>query len=233
MVDAKAEAQFRQMQRALQAQLVPRTVTAAATVALSDYLIACDATSAPFTLSLPAVKDAKGMSFLVVKTDSSANAVTIDGSGSETINGATTLVLSRQWNGVELYCNGVSWFTVIPSALLAASLGLTGDLAVAGITTTGGAANTGAAVGDIVLANQKALRTEIGGSARNLVSVDANNVVQLGESGNYVVALPRFTGVAASANYKGVIFADTGTAGQLVFYDGVTGARYKLTGTAF
>lgn len=110
-VDSRDQAQFQQMQRAFRGQQVPRSVTAAATVALSDYLVACDATSAGFTLTLPAVKDAKGMSFLVVKTDSSANAVTIDGSGSETINGATTFVLAAQWSGATLYCDGSAWHT--------------------------------------------------------------------------------------------------------------------------
>lgn len=107
------------------------------------------------------------------------------------------------------------------------------NAAIGGIITTGGAATTGASAGDIVLLDGRALRAAIGGSARNLIGVDANSIIQLGDSGNYAVALPRFTGVAAGVNNKGIIFVDTGTAGQLVFFDGVTGARYKLTGTAF
>ncbi|MGJ0510257.1 MAG: hypothetical protein ACR652_24695 [Methylocystis sp.] len=113
LTDPKAEAQFKQMQRALQGQLVPRTVTAAATLQLTDYLVACDATSAGFTLSLPPVIQAKGMTFLVVKVDSSANAVTLDGNGSETINGATTQALSAQWAQAQLYCDGSQWIAFL------------------------------------------------------------------------------------------------------------------------
>lgn len=113
-MDSRIQAQFQQMQRGFQAQQVPRTVTAADTLRLTDYLVACDATSAGFTLTLPAVKDAKGMSFLVVKTDSSANAVTLDGNGSETINGATTQTIGIQYGSIGLYCDGSAWYSIVP-----------------------------------------------------------------------------------------------------------------------
>lgn len=112
MMDARAQAQFQQMLRAFLGQQVPRTVTAAATVRLSDYLVACDATAAAFTVTLPLVVDAKGMTFLVFKTDASANAVTVDGAGAETINGAATISLATQWTKALLYCDGTQWLRI-------------------------------------------------------------------------------------------------------------------------
>jgi hypothetical protein len=67
-----------------------------------------------------------------------------------------------------------------------------------------------------------------------MVGLDANGIIQLGDTaGSTLCALPRFTGLAASTNFKGIVYLDTATAGQLVFFDAVTGARYKLAGTAF
>lgn len=109
-----------------------------------------------------------------------------------------------------------------------------GLVTAAGIIAVVTGVTTGAANGDVIIPNAAAFRAANAGgsSASALMSLDANNVVQLGGPA-IVVAVPRLTALAASANYKGVIYADTGTAGQLVFFDGVTGARYKLTGVAF
>lgn len=112
-VDSKEQAQFKQMQRALIAQLIPRSVTAAATLQLTDYLVACDATAAAFTLTLPVVISAKGMTFVVFKTDASANAVTIDGAGAETINGAATVALAARWDKALIYCDGTQWYRIV------------------------------------------------------------------------------------------------------------------------
>lgn len=111
-VDSRDQAQFRQMQRALQGQLVPRFVSDTATVQLSDYCVEGDATSAAFTITLPTVLDAKGMRFLLFKVDASANAITVEGAGSETINGAANVSLASQWSKAELYCDGAQWLRI-------------------------------------------------------------------------------------------------------------------------
>jgi hypothetical protein len=165
-VDSREQAQFRQMQRALQGQLVPRTVTAAATLQLSDYLVACDATSAAFTLTLPAVKDAKGMTFLVVKTDSSANAVTIDGNASETINGATTQALSAQWAEATLYCDGTQWIAFLVGSA-AAQMYTPGTFTS---TIRFGGASTG-----IVYGNQQGNYTRLGNRCHFTIYVSMTN----------------------------------------------------------
>lgn len=100
--------------RALAGKTVTKTATYTATV--QDDLILVDATSGAVTINLPtAVQSGTNknpLRFIVKKTDSSANAVTIDGSGSQTIDGALTLVLAAQWDVVVLGSDGANWFVL-------------------------------------------------------------------------------------------------------------------------
>lgn len=61
----------------------------------------CDATSGNITVNLPAATG-KGRLVTIKKIDSSTNTVTIDGSGTETIDGATTYVLSTQYQSIQI-----------------------------------------------------------------------------------------------------------------------------------
>jgi lysophospholipase L1-like esterase len=89
-------------------------VVANATLILDDHIVPVDATAGPVTITLPlAGKEAYGfgtysdsykrrvssigLKFLVIKTDSSANAVTIQRAGTDTIEGANTVVLTTQY----------------------------------------------------------------------------------------------------------------------------------------
>jgi len=67
----------------------PYTVT-------TETLVLADASSGAITVNLPAANN--GVVVTVKKTDSSVNAVTLDGNGSETIDGAATQVLSSQYD---------------------------------------------------------------------------------------------------------------------------------------
>lgn len=92
----------------------PAAKTGAYTVQLADEgkLIPCDASSAAFTVTLPAASSAgAGFRIGVKKTDSDATkAVTVDGNSSETIDGATTLALNQQYETVWLQCDGSNWY---------------------------------------------------------------------------------------------------------------------------
>ncbi|MGI9411541.1 MAG: hypothetical protein ACR2OV_15790 [Hyphomicrobiaceae bacterium] len=50
--------------------------------------------------------------FTVVVLNAGTGVVTIDGDGSETINGATTVALSKQYDAVTLRCDGSNWVIV-------------------------------------------------------------------------------------------------------------------------
>jgi len=88
------------------------TVTAVA-IDENMAIIEVDATAGNTTLPLAAVATAgAGYRVLVMKTDSSANTVTIDPNSSETINGALTNVLNAQYAFVELFCTGSAWLVL-------------------------------------------------------------------------------------------------------------------------
>lgn len=110
MMDERTDAQVLQLRRELQARQSPRTLAATGTALVTDYFLGCDATSAGFTVTLPTVRDARGLLLLVVKIDSSAHAVTIAGAGSDKINGAATQSVSTRWGGFQLYCDGTTWY---------------------------------------------------------------------------------------------------------------------------
>jgi len=75
-------------------------------------VILVDATSGNLTITLPPAKIMEGAAYTVKKIDVSANTVTIDGDGSETIDGATTKVLSTQWDVETVTSNGTAWYLI-------------------------------------------------------------------------------------------------------------------------
>lgn len=94
-------------------RVVPfRQVTAATTALPSDYLILVDATTGAVTVNLPSAASSRGAALVVKKIDASANAVTIDASGSETIDGATTQALAAQYDSLTLICDASQWWIV-------------------------------------------------------------------------------------------------------------------------
>jgi len=79
------------------------------TVGDDKKLFLCDATGGAITASLPAAATCSGMTIAVKKTDASANPVTIQGNGAETIDGSNTYPISTQYAWVLLACNGTAW----------------------------------------------------------------------------------------------------------------------------
>lgn len=93
--------------------VVARTTGYTVTTADDGKLIECDATSAAFTVTLPAAATAGAGFFVAIKkTDASANAVTIDGNGAETIDGSAGQTLESQNDSKILYCDGTEWWVV-------------------------------------------------------------------------------------------------------------------------
>lgn len=110
---------------------VPRSVTTtdSATTADRNKILLCDATIAAFSETLPAAATAgSGFKLFIKKTDATTNAVTIDGNGSETIDGVLTYVLTTQYQVVLLICDGTGWqvggtnTNVIPATTSAAGI---------------------------------------------------------------------------------------------------------------
>lgn len=90
--------------------IVSKTTTYTATQ--EDDIILCSASGGAWTLTLPAAAASKGKVYRIIKTDSSANAVTVDGNGAETIDGATTTALNAQYNSLTITCDGSAWYSI-------------------------------------------------------------------------------------------------------------------------
>lgn len=83
------------------------------TILKSDHLVAVTSLTAPRTLTLPAAAS-NARRHLVVKDESGAAgtyAITIDGNGAETVDGAANVTIGANYGAVRLYCNGTAWFT--------------------------------------------------------------------------------------------------------------------------
>jgi len=78
----------------------------------SETVMLCDATSGAFTVTLPASAGVANRRYSIKKIDSSANAVTIQGNGAETIDGSNTISLNVQNKSYTLVNNGTSWFLI-------------------------------------------------------------------------------------------------------------------------
>ncbi len=77
--------------------------TANYTVTTTDYVVTCDATAGNVTLTLPAAAGTTiGQMYRFKKIDSSVNTCTVSRAGSDTIDGASTTVLSTQWQSVDI-----------------------------------------------------------------------------------------------------------------------------------
>ena len=77
-----------------------------------DDVIICDATSAAFTVTLPVAADNIGKTYHIKKIDISANAITVDGNGSETIDDGATAIITTQYECITVVSDGTEWWIV-------------------------------------------------------------------------------------------------------------------------
>lgn len=93
---------------------VNRTATAISYTALTtDFIVGVTSTAAARTITLPAAATAVVGCIYVIKDESGAaatNNITVDGNGSETIDGATTYVINTNYGAVCLYTDGTAWY---------------------------------------------------------------------------------------------------------------------------
>jgi len=86
------------------------TKSAGFTPSISEHTFLVDATSGAVTATLPTSSGLTGRQYVFIKTDSSGNSVTVDGFGSETINGSLTYVLGAQYKRVTVVSDGTNWY---------------------------------------------------------------------------------------------------------------------------
>lgn len=91
-----------------------RSVTAAdspVAATSTEGAILADATSGAVTINLPDATDHKYKMYYVIKTDSSANSVYVDGFGSQTVGGIYAYVLAAQNDDIAFISDGSNWST--------------------------------------------------------------------------------------------------------------------------
>lgn len=88
-------------------------ITEAYTVLAGDAIILCDTTGGAFTVTLPAATGS-GRILTFKKTDAAANAVTLDGAGAETIDGAATNTeIDAQWDTLTIVDGATGAWSII------------------------------------------------------------------------------------------------------------------------
>jgi hypothetical protein len=85
------------------------TKVSAYTVVSADEIVKCDSSGGAFTVTLPTAASYK-KPLTIVKVSSDFTGITIDGNGSETINGALTIKIHSQYESVTLVSDGSNWF---------------------------------------------------------------------------------------------------------------------------
>lgn len=86
------------------------TKTGAATLLVGEAGLILVTAGSPHTLELPLAASIAGLEFWIIKTDDNTNLVTIDGNGSETINGELTWVgLDFQWAFLHVKSDGTNY----------------------------------------------------------------------------------------------------------------------------
>jgi hypothetical protein len=79
------------------------------TITTADRTILANASGGAFVITLPTAVGNTGLVFTVKKIDATANVVTLDGAGAETIDGAANYALTVQYESVDVVSDGVGW----------------------------------------------------------------------------------------------------------------------------
>ncbi len=85
------------------------TKTSAYTITDGDNAVLADASGGAFTITLPPATKYSGVQFTVKKIDASANIVTVDADGAETIDGGANAQLTVQWESIDVRSIGTGW----------------------------------------------------------------------------------------------------------------------------
>lgn len=81
--------------------------------ASDSFCYPCDATAGAIIVTLPLVSTCIGKKYLIKKTDTSANTVTLTAVGTDTIDGSTTKVISTRYQELEIISDGVSKWHIV------------------------------------------------------------------------------------------------------------------------
>lgn len=86
-------------------------VTSTSTAAYGET-VRCNPTLGGFTVNLPTAVGKAGVDITVKNTTASTNTITIDGNGSETIDGSATFAMSTARQAITVRSDGTNWMIV-------------------------------------------------------------------------------------------------------------------------
>lgn len=86
-----------------------RSLTASATLALTDDIVRCDATAGDITVTLPAAATALGKRFTIKATNIDDHLTWVKGDGSELIDFDNMYQGLSTGESLTVFCNGTSW----------------------------------------------------------------------------------------------------------------------------
>lgn len=139
MADVSVPA-LRKITKANFQKLAVRTVSGVGSATINDDVLLMDMTGGAFTLTLPTAVGNTGKVFFIKKIDSSLNIGTIDGDGTETIDGVTTKKLNTQYESWEIVSDGSNWLVLdhkceTPWVTYTMTIGSTGAAPTKGTTS--------------------------------------------------------------------------------------------------
>jgi hypothetical protein len=88
------------------------TKTSNYTITGTDVVIFGDATSGNVTITLPTASANSGYRFYIKRIDASGNTLSIARSGSDTIDGQTSVNIAAQYDSYTIVSNGSLWFII-------------------------------------------------------------------------------------------------------------------------
>ena len=77
-----------------------------------DFTILCSAASAGFGIALPTAVGANGRIYVIKKIDSTVNAITVSGYGTQVIENEATMTLETQWATRTIQSDNANWFII-------------------------------------------------------------------------------------------------------------------------
>lgn len=86
------------------------TITSSTYTAGNEFVILCndDVAGGAITVNLPTAIGISGKMYHIKKLGTTGN-ITVDGNGSQTIDGATTAVLTTQYESIQIVSDGANW----------------------------------------------------------------------------------------------------------------------------
>lgn len=155
-----------------------------------------------------------GKKLVIKKTDTSVNAITIDGNASETIDGSTTTTLNTQNECLVIICDGTNWQIQerrIPSTW-ATDTGFT-----VGGPTTSATSFQSRRVGDSLFVQGKVTFSGAGSGALTVAiagsrTIDTTKLIDNTVNGSMMKGVANWRDTSATTNYQAVpIYTTTDT----------------------